>query len=185
MHAMRARAVFVLSLLACGSVSRAAAQEAEQAVMPLAEVRPGMRGVGRTVFEGARVDEFGVKVLGVLDNAIGPRQSLILARLEGGPLAETGVISGMSGSPVFIDGRLIGAVAYAFPFGKEPIAGITPINEMLEATRTPSPRAASARFPAAAPRALPSPLDRASLGAVLLRPFGAAQAPPLRSSHCP
>ena len=130
-----------------------------------------MQGVGRTVFEGARVDEFGVKVLGVLDNALGPRQSLILARLEGGPLAETGVISGMSGSPVFIDGRLVGAVAYSFPFGKEPIAGITPITEMIDATRTPAPRAASARFQAVSRLGLPSPLDRASLAAALLRPF--------------
>jgi len=136
--------------------------------MPLAEVRPGMQGVGRTVFEGARVAEFGVRVLGVLDNALGPRQSLILARLVGGPLAETGVISGMSGSPVFIDGRLVGAVAYSFPFGKEPIAGITPIGEMIEATRTPAPRAASARFHAAGRLGLPAPLDRASLAATLL-----------------
>jgi len=74
-------------------------------LLPLSEVRPGMQGVGRTVFEGARVDEFGVHILGVLENAVGPRQSLIVARLEGGPLAETGVIAGMSGSPVFIDGK--------------------------------------------------------------------------------
>ncbi|HUL77717.1 MAG TPA: SpoIVB peptidase S55 domain-containing protein, partial [Vicinamibacteria bacterium] len=98
-------------------------------LLPLAEVRPGMQGVGRTVFEGARVDEFGVRILGVLENAVGPRQSIILARLEGGPLADTGVIAGMSGSPVFVDGRLVGAVAYAFPFGKQPIAGITPIGD--------------------------------------------------------
>jgi hypothetical protein len=77
--------------------------------MPLSEVRPGMQGVGRTVFEGARVDEFGVHILGVLENAVGPRQSLILARLFGGPLARTGVIAGMSGSPVFVDGKLVGA----------------------------------------------------------------------------
>jgi hypothetical protein len=116
---------------------------ADEAVLPLSEVRPGMEGVGRTVFEGARVDEFGVRILGVLENALGPRQSIILARLDGGPLAETGVIAGMSGSPVFVGGKLIGAVAYAFPFGKEPIAGITPIAEMVEATQTSAPRAAS------------------------------------------
>jgi hypothetical protein len=142
--------------------------------MPLSDVRPGMQGVGRTVFEGARVDEFGVKVLGVLENAIGPRQSVILVRLEGGPLAETGMISGMSGSPVFIEGKLVGAVAYAFPFGKEPIAGITPIAEMMDATRTAAPRAASARFHLADPHGLPAPLDRASLAAALLRPFRSA-----------
>ncbi len=174
MLTMLARAVVVVSLVSC--VAAAPGRAADEDIMPLAEVRPGMQGVGRTVFEGARVAEFGVRVLGVLDNALGPRQSLILARLVGGPLAETGVISGMSGSPVFIDGRLVGAVAYSFPFGKEPIAGITPIGEMIEATRTPAPRAASARFHAADRLGLPAPLDRASLAATLLRPFRSAAA---------
>src|SRR5450432_2214353 len=100
-------------------------------ILPLDQVRPGMIGTGRTVFEGTRIDEFKVEILGVLENALGAKQSIILARLEGGPLAKTGVISGMSGSPVFIDGKLIGAVAYSFPFGKEPIAGITPIGDMI------------------------------------------------------
>jgi hypothetical protein len=141
-------------------------------VLPLGEVRPGMEGTGRTVFEGARVEEFGVRILGVLDNAVGPRQSLILARLEGGPLAETGVIQGMSGSPVFIDGKLVGAVAYSFPFGKEPIAGITPIGEMIEATRVETPRAASARFrPGSGPLGLAAPLDREAFVAAFERPL--------------
>ncbi len=141
-------------------------------VLPLGEVRPGMEGTGRTVFEGARVEEFGVHILGVLDNAVGPRQSLILARLEGGPLAETGVIQGMSGSPVFIDGKLVGAVAYSFPFGKEPIAGITPIGEMIEATRVETPRAPSARFgPGLGPGGLPAPLDREAFVAAFERPL--------------
>jgi hypothetical protein len=141
-------------------------------VLPLGEVRPGMEGTGRTVFEGARVEEFGVHILGVLDNAVGPRQSLILARLEGGPLAETGVIQGMSGSPVFIDGKLVGAVAYSFPFGKEPIAGITPIAEMIEATRVQTPRAASARFgPGLGPGGLAAPLDREAFVAAFQRPL--------------
>jgi hypothetical protein len=136
-------------------------------VMPLSDVRPGMEGVGRTVFEGSRVEEFSVRILGVLENALGPRQSLILARLAGGPLAETGVIAGMSGSPVYVDGRLVGAVAYAFPFGKLPIAGITPFAEMVEATATLAPRAASARLrPGAGLR-----LDRPALLAALERPL--------------
>ncbi len=142
-------------------------------VMPLDQVRPGMKGVGRTVFEGARVDEFGVRILGVLENAVGPRQSIILARLEGGPLAQTGVIAGMSGSPVFVDGKLVGAVAYAFPFGKEPIAGITPIAEMIEAAGSAAPRAASTRLHPAGAGALPAPLDRASVAAALRRPLRA------------
>jgi hypothetical protein len=141
-------------------------------VMPLDEVRPGMEGTGRTVFEGAHVEEFGVRILGVMENAVGPKQSLILARLHGGPLAETGVIQGMSGSPVFVDGRLVGAVAYSFPFGKEPIAGITPITEMIEATRTEAPRAASARFhPSLGPEGLPAPLDREAVAAAFMRPL--------------
>jgi SpoIVB peptidase S55 len=138
--------------------------------MPLSEVRPGMTGVGRTVFEGARVDEFGVRILGVLENAVGPRQSLILARLEGGPLAETGVIAGMSGSPVYVDGKLVGAVAYSFPFGKQPIAGITPIGDMLSAAENPAPRSSSARLHPSG-QGVPAPLDRAAVAAALQRPL--------------
>jgi hypothetical protein len=97
---------------------------------PVAELKPGMIGVGRTVFQGDRLEDFKVHILGILRNVIGTRRNLILARLEGGPLAETGVIAGMSGSPVYIDGRLVGAVSYSLgQFSKEPIAGITPIDE--------------------------------------------------------
>jgi len=102
--------------------------------MSVDEVRPGMLGIGRTVFDGVHVEEFRVRVLGVLNNVIGPNRNLILAKLEGGPLANTGVIAGMSGSPVFIDGKLVGAVSYSLgSFPKEPIAGITPIAEMTDA----------------------------------------------------
>src|SRR5512143_570846 len=163
------RSVFFL-VVAAASLSAAPLLAAE--AMPRSEVRPGMQGVGRTVFEGARVDEFGVRILGVLDNAVGPKQSLILARLEGGPLAQTGVIAGMSGSPVLVDGKLVGAISYSFPFGKEPIAGITPIGEMIDATRTTTPRAASTRFHPATPEGgLLAPLDRASVAAALQRPI--------------
>jgi hypothetical protein len=145
---------------------------ASAATLPVAEVRPGMEGEGRTVFEGATISTFKVRILGVLENALGPRQSLVLARLSGGPLAETGVIAGMSGSPVYIDGRLIGAVAYAFPFGKEPIAGITPIAEMLAATNPGAPRAASARLRLPDPeKVLAAPLDREAVAAALARPL--------------
>lgn len=99
---------------------------------PLKQVKPGMRGIGKTVFSGNHVQEFQVEVLGIMENA-GPKQSLILARLSGGPLQETGVMQGMSGSPVYIEGKLAGAVAMAFPFAKEPVAGIRPIEEMLRA----------------------------------------------------
>jgi SpoIVB peptidase S55 len=111
---------------------------ASSSLMPLEEIRPGMVGVGKTVFEGADLQDFQVEILGVLRNVQGPRRNLILARLEGGPLAQTGVAQGMSGSPVYIDGRLIGAVSYSIgAFSKEPIAGITPIAEMKDATAVP------------------------------------------------
>src|SRR6266852_8384777 len=126
-------------ILAAASISAAIALfptlNAATAQMGVDEVRPGMVGIGRTVFDGTHVEEFGVHVLGVLNNVIGPNRNLILARLEGGPLANTGVIAGMSGSPVYVDGRLIGAVSYALgSFSKEPIAGITPIAEMTDST---------------------------------------------------
>jgi hypothetical protein len=102
----------------------------------LSEVKAGMRGVGRTVFSGTKVEEFNVEILGVLENA-GPKQDIILARLSGGPLEKTGVMQGMSGSPVYLDGRLAGAVALSFPYSKEAIAGIRPIEEMLRTAPAP------------------------------------------------
>ena len=97
-----------------------------------------MRGTGRTVFNGNKIEDFQVEILGVLDN-IGPKESLILARLSGGPLEHTGVMQGMSGSPVYIDGKLVGAVAMAFPFAKDPIAGIRPIAAMLRTSTAATP----------------------------------------------
>jgi hypothetical protein len=108
--------------------------------MAVEDVQPGMTGIGRTVFAGDTIEEFQVHVLGVLRNVVGPKRDLILARLEGGPLATAGVIQGMSGSPVYIDGKLVGAVSYALgSFPKEPLAGITPIAEMIEAVRLATP----------------------------------------------
>jgi hypothetical protein len=101
-----------------------------QGFFPLKDVHAGMHGVGRTVFQGERIEEFQVEILGVLEN-LGPHQTIVLARLSGGPLAETGVLQGMSGSPVYINGKLLGAVALGFPFSKEPIAGIQPIENMV------------------------------------------------------
>jgi len=139
---------------------------AQNRTMPIGDVRPGMVGVGRTVFEGDRLDEFKVHILGVLRNVIGPSRNLILARLEGGPLANTGVIAGMSGSPVYVDGRLIGAVSYSLgQFSKEPIAGITPIDEMIEAATLPGPRRQAARVD------LPTPLTPEGLRASLREAF--------------
>ena len=100
--------------------------------MSVDDIQRGMKGVGRTVFQGTRIDTFGVEVLGVLRNVFGPKSDMILARLSGGPMAQTGVIAGMSGSPVYIEGKLVGAVGYSIgAFAEEPIAGITPIGEMM------------------------------------------------------
>ncbi len=122
--------LLALLLLWCGTVLAQAPPQGE--FMRHAELQRGMRGVGHTVFQGTAIDTFGAEILGVLNNYLGPGRDLILARLSGGPLAQTGVIQGMSGSPVYVEGRLIGAVAYAFlPLPKEPICGITPIHDML------------------------------------------------------
>src|SRR5258706_13649801 len=88
-----------------------------------------MKGHGRTVMKGTKVETFQVEILGVLKNT-SPGRDLVLARLSGLGLDKTGVIAGMSGSPVSIDNKLLGAVVYAWAFGKEPIAGITPFSQM-------------------------------------------------------
>ncbi len=124
----RIRLLFLLALLPASAYG--------QNFFPLSAVKPGLHGVGRTVFSGDRIEEFQVEILGVLQN-IAPRQEIILARLSGGPLAETGILQGMSGSPVYIDGKLLGAIALGFPFSKSPIAGIQPIESMLAGSNAP------------------------------------------------
>src|SRR5437667_6650528 len=146
------RAVPILLLLAFLAPEPATRLIAATPQMSVDEIRPGMVGVGRTVFDGTRVEEFKVHVLGVLQNVIGPHRNLILAKLEGGPLAQTGVIAGMSGSPVYIDGKLVGAVSYALgAFSKEAIAGITPIAEMTDAASFNESRPTAARVRAEFP----------------------------------
>ncbi len=104
--------------------------ETSRPVLSLDEIKPGMKGKGKTVFAEDRIEEFEVELLGVLHNFM-PKKNLILARLKGNILDNAGVVGGMSGSPVYVEGKLVGAIAYSFPFAKEAIAGITPINEML------------------------------------------------------
>ena len=98
----------------------------------LEDLRPGMKGTARTVFSGSETEEFGVEILGVLPGFPGPRQSAIIAKLSGANVEKTSVFAGMSGSPVYIDGKIVGAIAFSFPFSKEPIAGITPIKQMID-----------------------------------------------------
>ena len=108
--------------------------------LALKDIKAGMHGVGKTVFSGDRIEDFQVEILGVLEN-IGPKESLILARLSGGPLGSAGVMQGMSGSPVYIDGKLIGAVAMAVAYRLVNRAG-----DPLSAARTEF-RAGVARRP--------------------------------------
>jgi hypothetical protein len=110
-----------------------AAAPAVTRFFPLAEVKRGMKGVAYTVFEGVNPEPMQVEILGILKDALGPGQDMILARLHGDKPEYTGVVAGMSGSPVYIDGRLVGALSYRIgQFSKEPIAGITPIESMLQ-----------------------------------------------------
>ncbi|HEU4887181.1 MAG TPA: SpoIVB peptidase S55 domain-containing protein [Thermoanaerobaculia bacterium] len=127
-------------LVAFALVASLSVQAGER--MPLSDVRKGMKGYGLTVFEGTKVEKFDVEILGVLNN-IGPDQNLILARVDHPVVARAGIIAGMSGSPIFIDGKVIGALAYAWQFSKEPVAGITPIEEMLKISRVAAPAGAS------------------------------------------
>jgi hypothetical protein len=146
------------------------------ATYPVSELRPGQMGVARTVFEQDRLEEFQVEILGVLKNAIGPKQDMILARLKGEKVEFTGVVAGMSGSPVYIDGRLLGALSYRIgQFSKEPIAGITPIGDMLDLVAKPAPpaRTSASRTPdilgwlaqGADPKSFPGPNPMAPIAA--------------------
>src|SRR5579859_4718555 len=115
------------------AASQTTQRPAPTKIMKVDDVRPGMKGVGYTVFEGTKPETMGVEVLGVLRNLNGPKSDVVLVRLLGNKAEFTGVVAGMSGSPVYIDGKLLGAIAYRIgQFSTEPIAGITPIEQMLE-----------------------------------------------------
>jgi hypothetical protein len=116
-----------------------AAPPANPGFFPLSQIRPGMTGTAWTVFQGFTPEPMQVEILGILRGARGPGQDLILARLHGDKPEYTGVVEGMSGSPVYIDGKLAGALSYRIgQFTKEPIAGITPIEQMIEVRDLPA-----------------------------------------------
>ena len=130
-------AVFVafLSLTSLALAQKPAVAPAVQnpKTIPVSQIHPGMRGVAYTVFQGVTPEPMEVEVLGVLHNTNGPKGSVILVRLHGKKVEYTGVVAGMSGSPVYFDGKLAGALAFRIgEFSKEPIAGVTPIADMLE-----------------------------------------------------
>ena len=129
----------LLSALAPPSRAPAADRRGGVSILPVDSVRAGMVGIGYTVFQGTRIDTFSVSIVGVL-KSYRPRGSLIMARAMNPFLEKTGIIAGMSGSPIYVNGRLIGALSYTWGFLKEPLAGITPIEEMLDILPGPSGR---------------------------------------------
>ena len=128
-HLILAAIALILGSAAAPAVRAAADQPP---ILPLEQVKPGMRGVGYTIFAGDKIEPFEVEVIGILPNLMGPKQSIILVELHGDKAEHTGVVAGMSGSPVYIDGKLMGALSLKFGvFVKEPLAGVTPIEDIL------------------------------------------------------
>src|SRR4029077_529303 len=127
------RALFssVIALLLSTTIQAQTSKAVE--TIPVGEIHTGMHGVAYTVFQGTKPESMGVEVLGILRNANGPKGDIILVRLSGEKAEYTGVVAGMSGSPVYLNGKLAGALAFRIgEFSKEPIGGVTPIAEMLE-----------------------------------------------------
>ena len=132
-HLIR-RLLLALAVLTLGSIAAPALRAAgdQPPILPLDQVKPGMKGVAYTIFAGDTIEPFDVEVIGILPNLMGPKQSIILVQLHGDKALHTGVVAGMSGSPVYIDGKLVGALSLKFGvFVKEPLAGVTPIEDIL------------------------------------------------------
>src|SRR5206468_954641 len=135
-HLLKSSFFLFLALLAftavlCLGPGIAVAQESNE-VLPLSQIRAGMQGYAYTIFAGDQVEKFNLEVIGVLDNFLGPKQSIILVQLKGPKVEHTGVVAGMSGSPVYLDVKLAGALSLKLGvFTKEPIAGVTPIQDVL------------------------------------------------------
>src|SRR5437016_3849228 len=123
--------------------------------LPLDQVRPGMQGYAYTIFAGDQVEKFDLEVIGVMPNFLGPRQSIILVQLKGPKVERTGVVAGMSGSPVYLEGKLAGALSLKLGiFTKDPIGGVTPIEDVVHPpaqTSSPETPAASQAAPVQAP----------------------------------
>jgi len=133
-----------IALIAIALPFGASAQSKE--ILPLEQVRPGMQGYAYTIFAGDEVEKFDLEVIGVMPNFLGPRQSIILVQLKGPKVERTGVVAGMSGSPVYLDGKLAGALSLKLGiFTKDPIAGVTPIEDVVR----PAVQASAQQFPLA------------------------------------
>jgi hypothetical protein len=159
--------LFAFVAIFCAAPRPVRAQES-QPTLPLSQVRPGMQGYAFTIFAGDQIEEFDLEVIGVLDNFLGPKQSIILVQLKGPKVEHTGVVAGMSGSPVYLDGKLAGALSLKLGiFTKEPIAGVTPIADMMN----PPAQATSSQTSA---QPLPVPSESATHTAL---PTGSALEP--------
>src|ERR1700681_1331189 len=141
------KAVLALLVLGLSLFTITLAAQTSQPTIPVGQIHAGMRGTALTVFEGVKPESMDVEVLGVLHNVNGPKGDIILVRLHGQKPEYTGVVAGMSGSPVYLEGKLAGALAFRIgEFSKEPIAGVTPIADMLEINaldRSPAEEAAA------------------------------------------
>jgi hypothetical protein len=137
------KAVAVVTALVAAFHDAARAGEPDpKTYWDVSEIRPGMKGTGRTVMTGTKLEEFGAEVLGVMRD-VSPGRDMVLCRLTGCNLEHAGIIQGMSGSPIFIDGKLLGAVAFAWDFAKDPIAGVTPFQQMIKFVRSNDRRIAA------------------------------------------
>src|ERR1700687_3593026 len=138
-------------------------------ILPLDQVRPGMQGYAFTIFAGDQVEKFDLEVIDVMPNFLGPRQSIILVQLKGPKVERTGVVAGMSGSPVYLDGNPAGALSLKLGiFTKDPIAGVTPIEDVVR----PPTQSGAQQFPL--------PLDTSAVqrtATALSLPTGSALAP--------
>ena len=132
------RIFFVVLALVLASIAVPAARGAGERppTISLDQIKPGMTGVAYTIFAGDKIEKFDIVVIGVLPNLFGPKQSVILVQLKGDKVEHTGVVAGMSGSPVYIDGKLAGALSLKFGvFATEPLGGVTPIEDILSMPR--------------------------------------------------
>jgi SpoIVB peptidase S55 len=132
-------AILAVTLIVGPRIARATD---DPVTFPVSDVKPGLKGVVYTIFEGDQVEKVDLEVIGVLHNAVGPKLDIILVRLLGDKVQQTGVVAGMSGSPVYFDGKLAGALSLKLGnFTKEAIGGVTPIADMREIEQGPSPAA--------------------------------------------
>jgi hypothetical protein len=138
-------AVLALALALCPALALDTSAQSNE-ILPLSEVRQGMQGYAYTIFAGDSVEKFDLEVIGIMPNFLGPRQSIILVQLKGPKVEHTGVVAGMSGSPVYLEGKLAGALSLKLGvFTKEAIAGVTPIEDVLRPTGADNAPAISAQ----------------------------------------